>query len=663
MNIQNFSQPLKIGLVQINNAFSGQHYLPYSVGLLQAYIEKYAQEPERYTFLEMIHSRMPVAAAVEALRTADIVGFSAYVWNINISLKIANSLKKVNPDVLIVFGGPQVPDKAEQFLRDNPFIDLVCHGEGEAVFLSIVENHAAANWQDIPSISYIARDGTLVNNPKTQRITNLSEIPSPYLENVFASLMQANPQTKWLALWETNRGCPFSCTFCDWGSATAAKVYTFDMERLYQEIEWFAGSQIEFIFCCDANFGILPRDYDIVEYAAGVKQRSGYPQALSVQNTKNATERAYQVQKRLAEAGLNKGVTLSFQSVDPNTLKKIKRQNISSESFQELQRRFTRDRIETYSDLILGLPGETYETFVSGISHMIEKGQHNRIQFNNLSIMPNAEMGDPEYQKTYGMQLVKSKIINIHGSLSETQNDITEFQDLVVGTESMPMDDWVKVRAFCWMAAFLHFDKIFQIPLVLIHENSSLSYRDLIETLMLGGGSATPIINEMREFFIAKAIDIQTGGPEYCHSAEWLNIWWPADEYMLIKLCTENKLNDFYHEAEQLLMVFLAQKGIHMPVDLLHESVEINKNHIRLPFQTEDLIMQTSYNIWEFYKSILQGQPGILEKKEHTYCIDRTSFKVDTWEQWYQEVIWYGNKKGAYLYGNDSAGLQIEGHY
>jgi len=663
MNTQNFSQPLKIGLVQINNAFSGQHYLPYSVGLLQAYIEKYAQQPERYTFLEMIHSRMPVEAAVEALQTADIVGFSAYVWNINISLKIASSLKTINPNVLIVFGGPQVPDKAEQFLRDNPFIDLVCHGEGEAVFLSIVEHHPAESWQDIPSISYIAKDGTLVNNEKTQRITNLSDIPSPYLKNVFRPLMQANPQTKWLALWETNRGCPFSCTFCDWGSATAAKVYTFDMDRLYQEIEWFASSQIEFIFCCDANFGILPRDYDIVEYAAGVKQRSGYPQALSVQNTKNATERAYQVQKRLAEAGLNKGVTLSFQSVDPNTLKRIKRQNISSESFQELQRRFTRDKIETYSDLILGLPGETYDTFVSGISHMIEKGQHNRIQFNNLSIMPNAEMGDPEYQKTYGMELVRSKIINIHGSLSETQNDITEFQDLVVGTSSMPMADWVKVRAFCWMAAFLHFDKIFQIPLVLIHENSSLSYRDLLETLMLGGGSDTPIMNEIREFFIAKAIDIQTGGPEYCHSADWLNIWWPADEYMLIKLCTENKLTDFYREAEQLLIDFLAEKGIHMPVDLLHESVEINKNHIRLPFQTEDLVMKTSYNIWEFYKSVLQGQPGVLKKEEHTYRIDRTSFKVSSWEQWYQEVIWYGNKKGAYLYGNDSAGTQIEGHY
>jgi len=94
---------------------------------------------------------------------------------------------------------------------------------------------------------------------------------------------------------------------------------------------------------------------DIAEYVAKVKQTSGYPVALSVQNTKNATERAYLTQKILSDAGLNKGVALSMQSVDMNTLTAIKRDNISLDTYMELQRRFTRDRVETYSDLILGL--------------------------------------------------------------------------------------------------------------------------------------------------------------------------------------------------------------------------------------------------------------------------------------------------------------------
>ena len=81
----------------------------------------------------------------------------------------------------------------------------------------------------------------------------------------------------------------------------------------------FPKKKIEFIFCCDANFGILKRDIEIAKYVAIKKKSTGYPKVLSVQNTKNTTERAYQTQKILADAGLNKGVTLSMQSLDPVT--------------------------------------------------------------------------------------------------------------------------------------------------------------------------------------------------------------------------------------------------------------------------------------------------------------------------------------------------------
>ena len=150
-----------------------------------------------------------------------------------------------------------------------------------------------------------------------------------------------------------------------------------------------------------------------------------------MQNTKNATERAYLTQKIIADAGLNKGVALSMQSLDLTTLNNIKRSNISLESYWELARRFT--KTQTYTDLILPLPGETYESFCKGVDSLIRAGQHNRIQFNNLSILPNAEMGDPDYLKKFGMKVIKSQIINIHGSLVELDDDVPEYQELVVG--------------------------------------------------------------------------------------------------------------------------------------------------------------------------------------------------------------------------------------
>lgn len=656
-------EKIRVGLVQINNSFSNQNYLPYSVGLLQSYVEKYAKTPERYEFLVPLYTRLPVREAVRHLWDADIVGFSTYVWNIRVSLEIAKTLKQEKPETFIVFGGPHVPDQSEKFLRQFPFVDLCCHGEGEEIFLEILQNFPGRPWEGIPSISFVETGGGFVSHPKRERIKDISTIPSPYLEGVFDPLMKANPGGQWLILWETNRGCPFSCTFCDWGSAVQSKVFTFDLERIFREVEWFADRKIEFIFCCDANFGILPRDLEIAEYVARTKSRRGYPQALSVQNTKNATERAYKVQKLLADSGLNKGVTISLQSLDRNTLTSIKRANISSASFQELQQRFTRDDVETYTDLILGLPGETYDSFAEGVSRVIENGQHNRIQFNNLSVLPNAEMGNPEYQKRYGMISIETKVVNIRGSLDESKDDIYETQQLVIATDSMPKEDWRRTRAFSWMTGLLHFDKVLQIPLVLLHELCSVSYRELIEVFSEGDLKDLPILSEIRIFFLEKARDIQNGGAEYCRSREWLNIWWPADEYLFIKLCTENKLGLFYQEAATVLQKFLDERMITLLAEILQESAALNQALIKQPFQTEDVYIELSYNLFEVYQAALRGVRIPLEERKCVYRINRSRETWSSWDEWFREVVWYGNKKGAYLYGNSAVGPQLAGHF
>ena len=662
MNQTEFLKKTKIGLVQINNSFSGASYFPYTVGLLQAYIEEHAKFSECYEFLPFIYSRIPVEEGVNRLLSANIVGFSTYVWNFRLSLEIARRLKKQKPEILIVFGGPQVPDEAEVFLSQFPFIDIVCHGEGEQVFCSIVESYPSKDWGDIPSISYFDDNGAFINHPQAPRIKDLDIIPSPYLNGLFEALMLENPQNEWLSLWETNRGCPFSCTFCDWGSATASKVYRFELERLLAEIDWFADKKVEFVFCCDANFGILSRDTQIAQYAADIKSKIGYPQALSVQNTKNATDRAYETQKILNTSGLSKGVDLALQSIDKNTLESVKRANISIETYEILQQRFTSDGVATFTDIILGLPGETYESYVEGVSKLIENGQHNRIQFNNLSILPNAEMGDPKYQQKYGMVTVPSEIINIHGLRTTSEDDVAEVQELVIATQDMPKEDWVKTRAFSWMIALLHFDKLLQIPLILIHQVCGISFRQLTELFMRKGINGDTI-SEINSFFTEKAKDIQSGGFEFCNSPDWLDIWWPADEYMFIKLCRENKLDIFYQEAGKLLKLFLDSQFIDFPTDLLDQSIMLNRELVKLPFQEEDTYITTSYNIWEFFQSVLVGKPILLDEVGCNYHINRAGFSWSSWEKWYREVVWYGNKKGAYLYGNDQIERQYAGHY
>ncbi|MEP9411278.1 MAG: cobalamin B12-binding domain-containing protein [Candidatus Brocadia sp.] len=644
---KNTHDKIKLGMVQINNSFSGQNYLPYSLGFLQGYAQKHLKDINKFEFLLPIYKRIPIKTAVERLLDADMVFFSTYVWNIRISLEIARQVKQNRPDSITVFGGMQVPNIVEPFLRNNPFVDIVCHGEGEIPFLNILKNCTTGDWEKVPSISYINENDKLIQNQRCERISNLNTIPSPYLAGVFDRLMEIHSEEQWIVLWETNRGCPFSCSYCDWGAATHTRVYTYDLKRIFEEIDWFSDRKIEFIYCCDANFGILKRDIEIVKYVAGNKKKYGYPKALSVQNTKNSTERSYEIQKILSDAGLNKGVTLSLQSMNKDTLKSVNRQNISINVFQELQHKFTTDNVETYTDIILALPEETYETFTEGVSSVIENGQHNRIQFNNLSLLPNTEMGSPEYQKKYNFIVRETKIINIHGSLDDT-DEIYETQQLVVGTNTMPPEDWVKARVFSWMTSFLHFDKVLQIPLIILHTMCSIRFKDLIE--IFTEETTLPIFSEINKFFIDKALDIQNGGAEYCESKEWLNIWWPADELVLIKLCTGNKLDLFYVEAEKEFERFLGEKGLDLPPGLLHESVSYNRNLIKLPFQKEDLPVELSYNIWEMYRAALKGKPVSLEHGKYNYLIDRSSFTWSSWEDWCREVIWYGNKKGAYLY-------------
>ena len=95
---------LKIGSVQINNGFAGQYYLPYSIGTLQAYFLKFSKNPNRYKFINPIYKRLLLDECVDYLKDCEIVVFSTYVWNINISLAVAKKLKEIDSTKFIIFG-------------------------------------------------------------------------------------------------------------------------------------------------------------------------------------------------------------------------------------------------------------------------------------------------------------------------------------------------------------------------------------------------------------------------------------------------------------------------------------------------------------------------------------------------------------------------------
>jgi tRNA A37 methylthiotransferase MiaB len=629
----------------------GWEVLPYQSGLLQAYTQAHARRPERYEFILPVFGRDPAEKVVTHLTGCDIVGFSAYVWNIRRSLKIARRLKEQDPATLIIFGGPHVPDRAEQFLRDNPCIDLAVHGEGEHVFLQIVEAFPANDWSAIPSLSFLEPSGRFVHHPKGARIQDLATIPPVYASGIFDPLLAAHPQTQWMAPIETNRGCPFSCTFCDWGSATNSKVYRFDLANLFKEMDWFGRKKIENVFCCDANYGMLPRDEEITEYIAQVREQYGYPRVFVTQNTKNSTERSYRIQKRLYEAGLNGGVTLSFQSLDATTLHHVKRANISLDSFSELQHRYTRDGITTYTDIIMGLPGETYDSFVDGFSTIIAGGQHHCLFFYNSQLLPNAEMADPHSVARFGMVTVDQEIMAVHSSLEQCRTEETpEYVQTVVATNTMPKEKWVEAKTCMWMSDLVYFGRLLQIPFVVLHELYNLEYGRLIEAIAQANRQRYPVTGALVQFFHEKARDIQNGGWEYCPSEDWLGIVWPANQYALIQLVSAGTLQQFYTEVKDIILQYVDARVADYAPNLILEAIEFNRKLVCIPQATTDLRVRLQHNLWEFYQGILSGSPVALERKDCAYGVWRTRPTFPQFTDWLEYVIFCHNNKHSYLY-------------
>ena len=634
-----------------NNRAASLAYLPHSVALLQSYAKAHARDPESFEFVLPLYKRIPVSDAVEHLSQCDIVGFSIYVWNVRYSLAVARELKRVRPHIILLMGGPQVPDHAENFLRDNPFVDFVCHGEGEKTFLDGIESRDGQAWRNVRSVSYLDTDGRYVANPLRPRMTGLDEVPSPMLDGTYERLMQSAPQQEWLATWETNRGCPFACAFCDWGSATGSKVSRYGEDRLGREIEWMVDHHIHHLCVCDANFGMLPRDVEIARRIAEAYSRRQSPLAISIQNTKNRTDRSEQIQRIFRDSRVvSFGASISLQSVDPTVLKAIKRDNISLEAFDRLQKHYAEQGLDTYSDLIIGLPGESYDSFSNGIARVIRSGQINRVAFYECYVLPNAAMSQPEYRAQFKLETVPIRMTHFHEPLDRNIGEEPEFIDMVTSTSTMDRTDWVRARVLAYLVELLFYDRLLHVPIVLLGAAIGLDYRQMFEAFAEAGDSRFPIIASTRRILESHARAMMEGGSPYIASREWLNLYWPADQYALISLMRNGQIDAFYAEARCVLTERAALSGFDDIGILVENSVRLNQAMFARPFELTDEIINTSYPVARAYHDVLSGRQADLAPEPSACRVERTGTIWMSWTDWCEDLIRRLFLRKNYLY-------------
>ena len=448
----------QVSLVQVNfqqgpREFNS-YYLPYTAGVLWAYAQQNNVITQHYQLDQLIWRRDPVASVADLLQHNAIVAFSTYVWNKNYNYALAQELKRRNPSIVTVFGGPEIPITQADIFKLYEFMDYVVCGEGEHIFANLLVTLARGADAETVAGLLINDHGRVIKTEAAERISDLDQLPSPYLLGLFDHIMAANPDVEWNATIETNRGCPYACTFCDWGSLTYSKVKKFNLERVFAEIDWVGRRGCGFVSLTDANFGqFVERDSLIADQLLATQARYDRPNTFSVTWAKNQRPEVIDIVEKLIHSPkFNQGLTVSVQSMDLDVLENIKRRNLGQHLIEEIFATCDRRNIPVYTEVILGLPGETLETWREGFWKLFRAGNHTGIHILQAQLLENAEMNLLQ-RNLWG---IKSIAVYDYISGSYQTDEYPESVEVVTATRDIPQDQMLEGHVFNWYINTFH---------------------------------------------------------------------------------------------------------------------------------------------------------------------------------------------------------------
>jgi len=469
----------RIYLNEFNIPMENAIYLPLVSGLLQSYAEEWLRIEQTYEFMPFLFIRDTPENILSQYDDPYMACFSVCIWNHRLSLAVAQLVKDKFPDCLIVFGGPQV--KTDDHIT-YPFIDYIIEHEGEKKFLELLGVKPSE--------------------------TILDHFPSPYPKGLYDQIINDMPEIDFQVIVETNRGCPFSCSFCYWGQGFAEnKIKFHSLDYIREEAEWIGRKKIKYVFMADANFGMYPQDIEVAKIYRDVKEKYGYPEKVRVCYGKNKEENVFETAKILSDCGLSKAITLAKQSEDQGVLDNIQRSNIKKEVYSSLEQRYKEAGMTTYSEIILGLPGETKESFKKGVDDTVK--HCNKLFVYHCTILPNTGMAEPEYIKKYGLKTVQVPLAEIHSKI-RPDNFITEYEDIVIETNTLSKDDWMECAVYAWIKQLYH---TFGVEYIYAEE-------------------------EYKFHKIAR--DITNGKSRAQIDKRFGNIYWEPEELAFLRIATEN---------------------------------------------------------------------------------------------------------------------------
>jgi radical SAM superfamily enzyme YgiQ (UPF0313 family) len=432
----------------IHNYISGRDnwMIPLNALLISAYTRNVLGEKVDIRVFKLPNL---VLEAIKA-EPPDIIGVSNYLWNSELSKLILRFAKDRRADTVTVMGGPNVVETAPfmgSFLR-TAGCDYYVSGAGEHPFMCLVKGWLESG-NDVPlhrnegvhGVWYLNEKNTAVLKPVTHTVENLDEISSPF-QNGMVDEFFAQGLTPML---ETNRGCPFSCTYCVWG--TGHKVYKYSVERVKADIDYCrAHARDGLLMLNDANFGLFAdRDVEIARFIQNLTQKYNWPRTVVVNWGQVKSEDALKVADILRDVCM---LRQSSQSLNPVVLKNIKRQNMTDEQWHAVIDFCEQQGIDSFGELILMLPGETMTSYLDGLRYLFGLGIES-INTNQLQLLDGSVMNTPEERAYYGMETRWRLLENCYGKYEGRV--AIEAEEIVVQTDTFSRGESLECRPLNWL--------------------------------------------------------------------------------------------------------------------------------------------------------------------------------------------------------------------
>lgn len=557
------------------------YWIPYSVGTLWSYSSQFPQIQSNFVLKELLFKREGIADILNRIDNPAIVGFSNYVWNYEYNKVVARSIKEKFPNCIITFGGPQTTKRPLEtnFFENHPYVDTVSLGEGENNFKQLLEDYLKGNVKKIYEFN---------------RLEDLNFV-SPYLAGIFDDIIYKNPNITWNAVLETNRGCPFKCTFCDWGSLTYAKLKKFNLDKIFQELEWMGKHKIGYVTIADANFGCFKeRDMYITEKMAEVQKEYGYPETVDATWYKNLSIDVIEIVKKFISSGFNRGISLSLQSLNEETLVAIERSNMKLNKFKDILDVCNQQQIPSYTELILGLPHETKQSWKEGLCRLIEAGQHNSIESWTTQILENSELNAQRDVH----QLKTSFLKNYYTSEEDT---VSEKAEIVIATKYLPFDDLIESWMYSWMITNFHTFGWTQIYSIFLYKYSGLQYLEFYDSLF------TELKNTDQYNLVQNRVSKYLSGEDTVDYSGHGLMWASQEYYHRNRRKTQKFILDFINKYKLLqnfsktlsTNIIVAQNAFVTQYNKDTVSVNLDHNLYEYIYKNTELVnKKSSYNLY-----------------------------------------------------------------